>query len=193
MKSYLNSITLRGFLFLVLGIVLMLTDHAMAAPLAFGGMILDTYNEFCHETDIAAAASTALVGNVIDLGANPADLGVIEQMYLVIRTTTEIITAGTAGTIQFKLSSDAQAAIATDGTATDHLISAEYVTDDAAANDDELNAGGTILAARLPSGTYERYLGILAIIGTTEVTAGEIDAFLTTDINKWKSYPDADN
>ena len=156
-------------------------------------MILDKFNQFCTAGSVAHAAGTVLVGDVIDLGVNPADLGVIEPMFLVIRPTTEIITGGAAGTIQFKLSSDAQAAIAVDGTATDHLISASFVTDDAAANDPEMNVGGNVLIARLPSGVYERYLGILYIVGTTTTTAGAVEAFLTKDISAWTAYPDAVN
>lgn len=154
-------------------------------------MILDTYNEFADATSVAASAGTALIGNVIDLGAASRDMGAGEPLYLVIQTDTEIITGGTAGTIQFTLASDAQAAIATDGTATAHAVSASLVTDDAAANSAQLNAGGVILAVALPSGTYERYLGILATIGTTTVTAGKINAFLTTDVAKWSAYNDA--
>lgn len=156
-------------------------------------MILDERLEFADAVSVAAGAGTALIGDVIDLGSASRDIGLGEDMWLVIQTDTEIITGGTAGTIVFKLSSDAQAAIATDGTATDHLISATLVTDDAGSNSAQLNAGGVILAARLPSGTYERYLGILAIIGTTTVTAGKINAFLTKDYAKWVAMPDAVN
>lgn len=154
-------------------------------------MILDERNEFADAVSVAAAAGTALIGDVMDLGGTTQDIGNGSGLYLVILTATEIITGGVAGTIQFKLSSDAQAAIAVDGTATDHLISASYVTDDAAANSDELNAGGRILVAELPYGTYERYLGILAIIATTTVTAGAINAFLTRNPEKWLAVPDA--
>ena len=74
----------------------------------------------------------------------------------------------------------------------DHTIvpSASLVTDDAAANSAALNAGGTILMAALPLGTYERYLGILATIGTTTVTAGKINAFLTKDVARWMATAD---
>jgi len=156
-------------------------------------MILDERLEFADATSVAAAAGTALIGDVIDLGATTQDIGLCEELWLIIQTTTEIITGGAAGTIQFKLSSDAQAAIATDGSATDHLLSKSLVSDDAAANSAELNAGGVILAVRLPSGTYERYLGILCVIGTTTVTAGAINAFLTKDYAKWIAAADAAN
>ena len=154
-------------------------------------MILDERNEFCDATSVAAIASTALVGDVIDLGSTSSDIGNGEPLYLVIQTDTEIITGGNAGTIQFFLASDAQAAIAVDASATVHLSSASLVTDDAAANSAALNAGGLILAAALPMGTYERYLGILCTIGTTTVTAGKINAFLTNDVSKWAALPDA--
>ena len=155
-------------------------------------MILDKLAEFCDATSVAAGASTALVGNVMDLGSATRDLGNGQPVYLVINVDTEIITGGSAGTILFQLASDAQAAIATDASATVHLTTATLVTDDAAANSDLLNAGATILVAALPQGTtYERYLGILCTIGTTTVTAGKINAFLTADPTGWKAYADA--
>lgn len=155
-------------------------------------MILDELLEFADNVSVAGSAGTALIGDVIDLEASGLNPGIGEDLWLVLRTgNTEIITGGTAGTIQFTLASDAQAAVATDGSATVHLLSASLVSDDAAANSDALNAGGVILAAKLPSGSYERYLGVLCTIGTTAVTAGTINAFLTKDFASWKAYADA--
>ena len=154
-------------------------------------MILDERNEFADAASVAATAGTALIGDVIDLGSTASYVGNGEPIYLVIQTDTEIITGGTAGTIQFTLASDAQAAIATDGSATTHVVSASLVTDDAAANSAQLNAGGIILAVALPQGAYERYLGILCTIGTTTVTAGKINAFLTYEPAKWIALPNA--
>lgn len=153
-------------------------------------MILDEKLEFADATSVAASAGTALIGDVIDLGSTSNYPANGEPLYLVIQTDTEIITAGAAGTIQFFLASDAQAAIATDGSATVHLSSASLVTDDAAANSAALNAGGTILMAALPMGTYERYLGILCTTGTTTTTAGKINAFLTKDPARWIATAD---
>jgi hypothetical protein len=156
-------------------------------------MILDERNEFADAVSVAGTAGTALIGDVIDLGSVSRDIGNGQQLYLVIQTDTEIITGGSAGTIKFQLASDAAAAIATDGSASVHFDTGTLVTDDAAANDDRLNAGGIIAAVALPMGTYERYLGVLATIATTTVTAGKINAFLTTDVSKWAAYPDATN
>lgn len=153
--------------------------------------ILDDYNEFCDAVSVAAAAGTALVGDVIDLTATHRDMGAGQPIYLVITTATEIITGGVAGTIKFQLASDAQAAIATDGSATIHFDTGTFVTDDAAANSPQLNAGEVIACVALPmeGKVYERYLGILATIGTTTVTAGAINAFFTLDPTAYQAYP----
>lgn len=151
-------------------------------------MILDERLEFADALAVAGAAGTVLLGDVVDLGAAARDIGLGDELWFVMTTDTEVITAGAAGTIQFKLVSDAQAAIATDGSATEHLVTAALVTDDAAVNDSRLNAGGLIYAARVPPGSYERYLGVLSIIATAAVTAGKVNAFLTKDIAKWTAY-----
>lgn len=158
-------------------------------------MIIDELLEFADAASVAAAAGTALIGDVIDKGAALRDLGQGEPIYLVITVGTEIITGGSAGTIVFALASDAQAAIATDGSASIHWQSASLVTDDAAANSPLLNAGAVLAIVALPweGVVYERYLGILCTIGTTTVTAGTINAFLTKEPGKWRAYADASN
>ena len=158
-------------------------------------MILDELLEFADATSVAAAAGTAVIGDVIDLGATSRDIGIGEDMWLIIQTTTEIITGGSAGTIQFFFVSDSLATLgaATVASCTQHYATEALVTDDAAANDARLNAGGIIAAVRLPAGTYERYLGILATVATTTVTAGAINAFLTKDYAKWVATADATN
>lgn len=157
-------------------------------------MIIDSLLEFADAESVAAAAGTALIGDVIDLGATPQDLGNGQPMYLVITVDTSIITGGAAGTIKFQLASDAAAAIATDGSATVHIDTGNYVTDDAALND--LDAGTVAFVGALPTGEffgYERYLGILATVATTTVTAGAISAFLTADPRRWRAYADGQN
>jgi hypothetical protein len=157
-------------------------------------MIIDSLLEFADAESVAAAAGTALIGDVIDLGATPQDYGNGQPMYLVITVDTGIITGGVAGTIKFQLVSDAQEAIATDGSATVHLDTGDFVTDDDALND--LDAGAVAFVGAVPTGAgrdYERYLGILATIGTTTVTAGAISAFLTADPRRWKAYADGQN
>lgn len=157
-------------------------------------MIMDERLEFADAVSVAAAAGTALIGDVIDLQV-ARDIGNGQPVYLIITTATEIITGGVAGTLKFQLVSDAQAAIAVDGSATVHLDTGTFVTDDAAVNAAQFNAGGIIACIAIPlqGPVYERYLGILAITAVTTTTAGAINAFLTLDPTGWKAYADASN
>lgn len=146
-------------------------------------MIMDDRLEFADAVSVAAAAGTALIGDVINTSSVARDLGQGQPVYFVITVDTEIITGGAAGTVKFQLVSDAQAAIATDGTATVHLDTGTFVTDDAAANSAQLNAGEILFSGVLPAegSVYEQYLGVLCVTATTTTTAGKINAFLTLD------------
>lgn len=151
-------------------------------------MIMDELLEFADATALdTSGTDTDLIGDVIDLGATPQDLGIGDPMYLVIQVTTAVTSAG-AATVQFHLASDAAAAIATDGSASYHYSSA-------AIGKASLVAGYEMVIP-VPVGVnpaYERYLGILTTTGTAALTAGAINAFLTTDPKKWVSYPDGSN
>lgn len=148
-------------------------------------MILDERNEFCDATALnTGAAGTYLIGDVIDLSV-ARDLGAGDGLWFVVTVDTAV-TSGGAATVQFKLASDAQAAIATDGTATEHIVSA-------AIPKATLVAGYTAVRAKLPAEdpAYERYIGVLQVTGTAALTAGKVNAFLTMDAGKYKSYADA--
>jgi hypothetical protein len=145
-------------------------------------MILDKRNEFCDATALnTGAAGTYLVGDQIDLGA-ARDVGNGEPVYLVITVDT-LPTSGGSATAQFALASDASAAIATDGSASVHLQTKAFAIS-------EMAAGQVLAAIALPMEgvAYERYLGILQTTGTAAFTGGKINAFLTHDVAKWKSY-----
>jgi len=151
-------------------------------------MIMDELLEFADATALDTSGTDSdLVGNVIDLGATPQDFGNGHTMYLVIQVDTAVTSGGSA-TVQFHLASDAQAAIAVDGSATYHYSSA-------AIGKATLIAGyELVVPVPLSVGAvYERYLGIVTTTGTAAVTAGKINAFLTMDPKAWKSYPDAVN
>lgn len=146
-------------------------------------MILDERGEFCDATALnTGAAASYLIGDVIDLGGTSQDVGTGEDLYLVIRVDTAA-TSGGAATGQFHLASDAQAAIAVDGTASYHFSTSAIAVA-------TLVAGYSIAAVRLPSGTYERYLGVLQTTAVAAFTAGKVNAFLTKNISKWIALPD---
>lgn len=156
-------------------------------------MILDKLTEFADAQSVVGTAGTTInVGSQIDLGS-ARDIGAGQPLYLVINVDTSIITGGAAGTIAFQLASDSTASIATNGTQTIHYTSKAFVTDDDALN--ELDAGETAVIIALPMEgvAYEQFLGVQAVIGTTDTTAGKINAFLTHDPSKWKAYADATN
>lgn len=149
-------------------------------------MILDELSEFCDATALnTGGAASYLVGDVIDLGASPTtrDIGNGDALWCVINVDTTATSGGSA-TGAFHLASDAQAAIAVDGTATYHFSTAAIAVA-------TLVAGYTIAAFRLPNGTYERYLGILQTTAVAAFTAGKINAFLTRDFAKWTALPNA--
>lgn len=151
-------------------------------------MILDERLEFADALTVVGAAGTALIGDVIDLGPTARDIGNGESLYFGITVDTEII-AGAAGTIKFQLASDAQAAIATDGSATVHVDTGTFVT--GAAGSQVLLAPGKVLyfgMLPLVGKPYERYLGLLATVGTAATTGGKINAFLTLDKIGWRAY-----
>lgn len=147
-------------------------------------MILDTRSEFADGLAASAAAGTALVGNVMDLGPEVYDPGHKNPLYFVVQVDTTF-TSGGAATVQFKLATDAQAAIATNGTATDIILSPviPFAT---------LVAGYKFVRP-LPPALYERYMGLLVVTAAATTTAGAVSAFLTPEPALWRSVADAVN
>lgn len=149
-------------------------------------MILDERNEFADATALnTGAAASYLVGDVIDLESIGLDLGTGADLWFVIQIDTAA-TSGGAATGQFHLASDAQAAIAVDGTATYHFSTGAIAVA-------TLIAGYQVCAVKIPAGTYERYLGVLQTTAVAAFTAGKINAFLTPTLAKVKHYADATN
>lgn len=161
-------------------------------------MILDERLELLDAGALLTSGTgRLLVGDVIDLGvagagtvgagSAPGDIGntaIFEGMALAIQVTTAVTSAGSA-TVSFELSSDAQAAIAVDGTATLHVKSFDIPKA-------TLIAGYTVrlpLPGHMPA--YERYLGLVQNVGTAALTAGAVNAFIARDVGSWQALPDA--
>lgn len=145
-------------------------------------MILDERNEFADATALSTAATgRALVGDVIDLGAASSDIGNGQPLYLVVQVETAVTSGGSA-TVSFELTSDSTADLATSPTV--HFATAAIAKA-------TLVAGYVAAVVALPIASYERYLGITQNVGTAALTAGKINAFLTTDVSKWVATPDA--
>lgn len=149
-------------------------------------MILDERTEFCDATALnTGGAASYLIGDVIDLQSTGLELGISAELWLVIGVDTTATSGGSA-TGQFHLASDAQAAIAVDGTATYHYSSAAIAVA-------TLVAGYQIARTTLGAApAAERYLGILQTTAVAAFTAGKINAFLTPTLATTpKHYADA--
>jgi len=151
-------------------------------------MILDETLEFCDAVSaIQAASSVALIGDVVDLGAAGESQGSPDKpLFLVITVDTAVVSAD-SNPLSFKLVSDAQAALATNGTASEHVVTPALLPA-------SYPAGAKfVFALPSPGVAYERYLGILEVTGagTSGITAGKVNAFLTFDAGHQKAYPDA--
>lgn len=151
-------------------------------------MVIDELMELCDATALnTGGAATYNIGDVIDTRSATTDpnvtkdLGIGSNLWLVMRVTTTATSGGSA-TGQFRLVSDAVATPDT-STATVHYTSAAIPVA-------SLTAGTTIAVVALPSGSYERYLGIQQITGTAAFTAGAVDAFITNDPAVWRAYAD---
>lgn len=150
-------------------------------------MILDERTEFADAVAVTGtAAATAVLGDVIDLGATPTtrDLGNGEPLYCVLVVDTQVAATGGAANVTFKLVSDSTADMAT--SATTHWTSGAIAKA-------TLAPGYVIGAFALPQGSYERYLGVTFTPDTNDTTAGKVNAFLTHDVAKWAAYADATN
>ena len=152
-------------------------------------MILDKRNAFAVAASaIQAASTTALIGDVIDLGL-PGETPTSPKSaeYLIITVDTAFVSANN-NTAQFKLVSDAQAALAVDGTASEHVLTS------AQAAPATFPAGKKfVFPLPSPGVAYERFLGVLLVTGAgaSGITAGTFSAHLAIDAGEWKAYPDA--
>jgi len=142
-------------------------------------MILDTQSRF---SDAQAVTVTAISTNVIDLrnAATPAlvDEGIQDHNWLVVSVGTAF-TAGGAGTLTVSLESDSTADLATSPTV--HYVSPVIAVASLVV--------GYELRLKLPSGNYERYLGVRFTVATGPMLTGAINAFITPVPQRNVIYP----
>lgn len=146
-------------------------------------MIIDKLTEFADAGACYVNVGTAVVGDVIDLGASPTlkNIGGGEPIYLVIQVDTTIV--GATSTSEFKLVSDSTADLATSPTL--HYSSGALPVA-------TVVAGYQVCCVPLPSSaTYERYLGVTVTSAVANTTAGKANAFLTLTPPSWAALPDA--
>ena len=143
-------------------------------------MILDERTELAD----ALAVTVTAITDVIDLGASPTLrnlAGGPDNLWLVVSVDTAF-TAGGAATLTLSLDSDSTADLATSATA--HFVSPAIAVA-------TLVAGYVAAVVPVPSGQYERYLGLRMTVATGPMLTGKLNAFFVNDARKWQAYADA--
>lgn len=151
-------------------------------------MLIDTFNEFSDSGDFANEPGTANVGDVIDVGIAGENLaaGTPLAVVIVVETAADGGSGG-AATVQFRVVSDAQDPITTDGTESVHAISKAFTAAEL--------VQGTKLAIPVQNGDdFEQFLGLQIVTAVEGEDALVCSAFLTPFHQvDWRSYPDAVN
>jgi hypothetical protein len=154
-------------------------------------MIIDLQTTFSGSTSAAgvksadAITATAISTNVIDLrqAATPttADEGIIgaPDMWLIVQAVQAFTAAG-AATLTITLESDSAVGLAT-------TPAVHYST--AAIPKATLIAGYVAVRTKLPSGDYQRYIGLRYTVATGPMTAGTVLAWLSPDVQRNITYP----
>lgn len=148
-------------------------------------MWVDRNTQIANNVAIGGSTGRRLIGDQIDLGAAARDVGAGEEIYAVVSFSATCTSAG-AATIRAELVSDAQVAIAVDGSATLHAASPAVALAAGA-------AGRQLLVVALPRevpSPYERFLGLIIDVGTAALTAGSVNCFLTTNPPVRRAYAD---
>lgn len=156
-------------------------------------MIMDERLEFADALALnTGAPATFNVGDVADthgptIGHNVGqnvrrDLGGGDDMMHLVVTIGTAATSGGAATLQLALVSD-------DINPPD-LVTRTVHALTAAVPLASLTAGAVVAVLPLPSGLYERYLGVQQITGGAAFTGGSFNAFLVSDPSIWRAYAD---
>lgn len=153
-------------------------------------MILDLQEKFSGTTTAAGVTTgdaitvTAISSTVLDLRNGSlalADEGISgPEMWLVVQVTDNAFTAAGAATLTVTLESDT--AVGLGASPVVHITTA-------AIGKATLIVGFNILRQQLPSADYKRFLGLRYTVATGPMTAGNVIAFLTPDVQRNVIYP----
>lgn len=154
-------------------------------------MYVDSQIEF---SDAQAVTATAISANVYDLfsmglggGATDVtpntrlDIGQgTDYLYLVVNTAAAATDTGNDATLTITLESADDAGLSTNAQvhySTGAIAFASFAT-----------AGTNLVAIRLPSALFRRYLGVRYTVANGPLTAGAFDAFVTPTLQQNRIY-----
>lgn len=140
-------------------------------------MIIDAQNQL---SDAQAVTAAAVSTNSIDLGSVGRDIGVGESLYLVVSVQTDLTHGGGGTGVDVILVDDDNGALSSPA----DLLTIGQLASDAVA--------GTRIVYRLSPDVIgtQRYLGVRYNPTGANLTGGNIDAFITKDIQAFTAYPD---
>lgn len=161
-------------------------------------VIKDARSEFASNVTVALAAGTTVLGNVYDTAAAGTPNQITnnfdtDELFLRIQVRgaagAGIFTGGSAGTIQFQFVSSAAAALTSPNI---HFQTQALVTGATPG----ILPGTILFLGQIPKGsgvspTYLRFVGMLVVVGTTTITSGTVDAFLSLQDGGWAAMPEA--
>lgn len=140
-------------------------------------MILDAELEFSAAQAVTAAAAST---NYVDLGLASREIGLGQDLYVVVSVHTLLADGGSNTGTDVKLYGDSTTTFTPDGTFT--LFSFAQAA-----------AAGTTKIAKLSPGSAPlayRYIELYYDPQGANLTAGKFDAYLTMDIQKYVAHAD---
>lgn len=138
-------------------------------------MILDAQTRFSNAQAVTAAAAST---DIIDLGA-ARDIGVGEDIYLVVQVTTTFADTGSDSTLAVIIQNDDNASFSSP-------LTGQTIGTFAA-----LSAAGTRLVAKLqPLALNERYIRVYYTPGGGDLSAGAVSAFLVNGVDAYRPFAD---
>lgn len=139
-------------------------------------MLFDIQNVFSSSQAITATADST---NILDLGA-VRNIGVGEELYLVLLVTVAFTDAGSDSTVTPSLQTDTTAAFGSPVTVRTFDVLAALT----AINTKRMYK----LEPFTEAGIFKRFIKLVYTVANGNLTTGSITAFLTKDIQAWNAY-----
>ena len=132
---------------------------------------------FSDAQDLSAISTSGASTNLIDFGS-ARDMGVGEQLYVVLIVDTALTDASSNSTVTVDLYADSTTSFTPDASRTLFTIAATA-------------AAGTKYIAPIPPDVADyQYLELYFTMNNGDLTTGAVTAFITKDIDKFDAYPD---
>lgn len=136
-------------------------------------MIHDAQNLFSNTQVVTASAVST---DIVDLGLAGRNIGVGEEIYLVVIVDTTFSDASSDSTVAVTLETDDNTGMSS---ATTILTLGTFAA---------LTAAGSRFVVRLPVAGYERYIAVRYTVAGGNLTTGAFTAFLCKNIDAYTNY-----